>query len=86
VGRSAYRRPIVSPSRAHTARGPGHHEHDRSPDYEVDDGELVWAAVNVGGSRASTGNAAQIDGVIALAMACERAQVEEQPARLLGWL
>lgn len=31
-------------------------------------------------------NAAQIDAVIALAMACERAQVEEQPVRLLGWI
>jgi hypothetical protein len=27
-----------------------------------------------------------IDAVIALAMACERAQTEEQPARRLGWL
>jgi hypothetical protein len=32
------------------------------------------------------GNAAQIDAVIALAMASERAQAEEQPARLIGWL
>lgn len=32
------------------------------------------------------GNAAQIDAVIALAMAAERAQHEEEPARLLGWL
>lgn len=32
------------------------------------------------------GNAAQIDAVIALAMAAERAQHEEGPARLLGWL
>jgi hypothetical protein len=30
--------------------------------------------------------AARIDAVVALALACERAQVRPEPARLLGWV
>jgi phage terminase large subunit-like protein len=79
-------RMTVASERLHAAiverrlRHPGHPELDR----QVAAG--VARQTQRGWRLDKADRNARIDALVALAMAVERAQVEEQPARLLGWL
>jgi hypothetical protein len=60
--------------------------HPDHPDLNRHVAAATAKATGRGWALAKSERSAQIDGVISLAMCCERVQAKPEPARLIGWL
>ena len=70
----------------HAAIVEGRLRHPGHPDLDRHVANAIARATGRGWRLDKSERGAQIDAVVALAMATERAQYQPQPARLLGWL